>query len=163
MIYYLYYNMNRNGYKWNINECLQLQREYELLKLTIDEIAVKHKRTPKAIMFKLDKEEFATLANLYNDYYGLNKFEINNYWGSTEHPFCQNLFTQDIDEDESEEDESEEDEEDEDESESEDESEEESKSSELDTRYIHHLETQILNILKYIKENIKINTFISNE
>jgi hypothetical protein len=68
--------MNRIGYKWNINECLRLQREFELLCLTIDEIAVRHKRTPKAIMFKLDEEGFATYTDLYNGYHGLNKFEI---------------------------------------------------------------------------------------
>ena len=68
--------MNRIGYKWNINECLRLQREFELLGLTIDEIAVRNKRTPKAIMFKLDEEGFATYTDLYNGYYGINKFEI---------------------------------------------------------------------------------------
>ena len=51
--------VQRNGFPWSVNECLQLQREYELLELSIDEIATKHKRTPKAIMFKLDKEGFA--------------------------------------------------------------------------------------------------------
>ena len=65
--------MSRFGYKWNINECLRLQREFELLCLTIDEIAALHKRTPKAIMFKLDEEGFATYTDLYNGYHGLNK------------------------------------------------------------------------------------------
>ena len=49
----------RTGAKWTVNECLRLQREFELLELTIGEIAELHKRTPKAIMYKLDAEGFA--------------------------------------------------------------------------------------------------------
>ena len=48
----------RTGKTWTINECLQLQREHELLGWTIDEIAIKHKRSPNAIMYKIVKEEF---------------------------------------------------------------------------------------------------------
>ena len=48
----------RTGNPWTINECLQLQREHELLGWSIDEIAIKHKRTPNAIMYKIVKEEF---------------------------------------------------------------------------------------------------------
>jgi septal ring factor EnvC (AmiA/AmiB activator) len=48
----------RTGKHWTINECLQLQREHELLEWSIDEIAIKHKRTPNAIMYKIVKEEF---------------------------------------------------------------------------------------------------------
>ena len=48
----------RFGNRWTVNECLQLQREHELLEWTIDEIAIKHKRTPTAIMYKIVKEEF---------------------------------------------------------------------------------------------------------
>jgi hypothetical protein len=51
-------NYARKGKTWTINECLQLQREYELLEWSIDKIAVKHKRTPEAIMSKIIKEEF---------------------------------------------------------------------------------------------------------
>lgn len=55
----------RNGNKWSVNECLQLQREYELLELSVDEIAAKHKRSPKAIMFMLDKEGIENYNSLY--------------------------------------------------------------------------------------------------
>ena len=48
----------RTGKHWTINECLQLQREHELLEWSIDKIAIKHKRTPNAIMYKIVKEEF---------------------------------------------------------------------------------------------------------
>lgn len=52
-------NYKRVGAKWTVNECLRLQREYELLKLSIDEIAALHQRSPQAIMYKLDAEGIA--------------------------------------------------------------------------------------------------------
>jgi hypothetical protein len=62
----------RFGNRWTINECLQLQREFELLQLSVDEIAERHQRTPNAIMFKLDKEGFADYNMLYSNYHHLN-------------------------------------------------------------------------------------------
>ena len=58
----------RFGNKWSVNECLQLQREFELLQLSIDEIAQKHQRTPNAIMLKLDSEDLANYDELYCEY-----------------------------------------------------------------------------------------------
>lgn len=52
-------NYKRVGAKWTVNECLRLQREYELLKLSVDEIAALHQRSPQAIMYKLDAEGIA--------------------------------------------------------------------------------------------------------
>lgn len=52
-------NYKRVGAKWTVNECLRLQREYELLKLSIDEIAALHQRSSQAIMYKLDAEGIA--------------------------------------------------------------------------------------------------------
>ena len=67
----------RIGKKWSIPEILSLQREYQLLNMSIDEIANKHKRTPKAIMYKLSHENFAasydTLLYCYNN---KNNFDI---------------------------------------------------------------------------------------
>lgn len=60
---------SRNNFKWGVQEILSLQREFQLLKLSIDEIAKKHKRTPNAIMLKLDKEGMANYNALYIDYY----------------------------------------------------------------------------------------------
>jgi hypothetical protein len=60
----------RNGYKWNINECLQLQREFELLRLSVPEIAALHGRTVKSIMYKIDAEGFASFNDLYVQTYG---------------------------------------------------------------------------------------------
>lgn len=48
----------RHYFKWNINELIALQREYELLELTIQEIAIKHNRSVKAILCKLEQENF---------------------------------------------------------------------------------------------------------
>jgi len=46
----------RSGNKWSINELLSLQREYELLEWTIQQIAEKHQRSVEAILFKLEAE-----------------------------------------------------------------------------------------------------------
>ncbi len=56
--------LKRHGNKWTVNECLELEREYDLLKLTIDEIAVKHQRTSGAIMSKLDNEGIVSYNEL---------------------------------------------------------------------------------------------------
>jgi len=65
-------NCKRFRKHWNIRECLNLQREFELLKLSIDEIALKHQRTPGAIMFKLDEQGLADYNVLYSNYHDLN-------------------------------------------------------------------------------------------
>jgi hypothetical protein len=64
---------SRLGKRWTITECLNLQREFELLEMSIDEIAIVHKRTPNAIMFKLDEEGLADYNVLYSNYHGLNQ------------------------------------------------------------------------------------------
>jgi len=71
-MYYSIDKMNRSGFKWTVNEILSLQREFVLLGWTIDEIALKHKRTPNAIMYKLDQEGFADYNVLYSNYHDLN-------------------------------------------------------------------------------------------
>ena len=65
-------NRKRFGKRWTINECLNLQREFELLKLSIDDIALKHQRTSNAIMLKLDEQGLADYNVLYSNYHGLN-------------------------------------------------------------------------------------------
>jgi len=49
---------NRFGNKWTVNEVLSLQREYELLEMNVEEIALKHERTVMAIVYKLKAEGF---------------------------------------------------------------------------------------------------------
>ena len=48
--------MHRNGKKWTIPETLKLQREYELLKMSVPDIASLHGRSEKAILFKVEAE-----------------------------------------------------------------------------------------------------------
>lgn len=60
----------RNGYKWSVNECLRLEREYDLLELSVPDMAFLHKRTLNSIMFKLQAEGLDTFNNLYFKTYG---------------------------------------------------------------------------------------------
>jgi hypothetical protein len=55
----------RSGFKWTVNESLRLEREYDLLKMSIEDIALLHQRTPYAIMYKLDDEGIADFNDLY--------------------------------------------------------------------------------------------------
>ena len=48
----------RIGNRWTVNELLSLQREYELLGWTIQEIAGKHERSVDAILYRLESEGF---------------------------------------------------------------------------------------------------------
>ena len=56
--------MSRHGNKWTVNEILQLQREYELLELSVQEIATLHGRSVKAIQYRLIDEGFVTWEQL---------------------------------------------------------------------------------------------------
>jgi hypothetical protein len=56
--------MPRNGNKWTVNELLALQREYELLGLSVQEIAQRHERSVTAIQYRLVDEGFATWDDL---------------------------------------------------------------------------------------------------
>lgn len=53
----------RGGNKWTINELLSLQREYELLEWTVQQIAEKHERSIEAILYRLESEGFITSWN----------------------------------------------------------------------------------------------------
>lgn len=46
----------RAGKKWTITETLSLEREFDLLNLSLQEMASRHKRTEEAILFKLESE-----------------------------------------------------------------------------------------------------------
>jgi hypothetical protein len=56
--------MSRHGNRWTVNEILQLQREYELLELSVQEIATLHGRSVKAIQYRLIDEGFASWEQL---------------------------------------------------------------------------------------------------
>jgi hypothetical protein len=62
----------RHYNRWTINEILSLQREYELLEWTIQEIAYKHQRSVRAILCKLEAEGF---IGSWDDARGFNSKE----------------------------------------------------------------------------------------
>ena len=62
----------RHGNRWTINEILSLQREYELLEWTVQEIAQKHQRSVRAILCKLEVEGF---IGSWDDARGFNSKE----------------------------------------------------------------------------------------
>jgi len=68
----------RNGNRWTVNELLSLQREYELLEWTVQQIAAKHQRTERAILFRLESEGIITS---WNDARG---FDMESYKASIE-------------------------------------------------------------------------------
>jgi hypothetical protein len=51
----------RSGNKWSIPELITLQREYELLELTVQEISRRHKRSVFAILARLESEGIITV------------------------------------------------------------------------------------------------------
>jgi hypothetical protein len=57
----------RYGNRWTINETLTLQREYELLEWSVQQIAEKHRRSVRAIMCKLEVEGFMTEETAQSD------------------------------------------------------------------------------------------------
>lgn len=63
--------ISRVNKKWTVNELLSLQREYELLEMDIFDIALKHNRTPNAILYKLNDENF---IDCFSDARGYDKF-----------------------------------------------------------------------------------------
>jgi hypothetical protein len=65
-------NAWRNGYKWSVNESLQLEREYDLLKMSVPDMALKHNRTINAIMFKLQAEGLCSYNEAYIKTFGQN-------------------------------------------------------------------------------------------
>jgi hypothetical protein len=85
----------RNGNKWTVNEVLALQREYELLEWTIQEISAKHKRSIGSILFKLTAEGFIPS---WNDARGYN---MEDYAVSVlcQGALCDNDYDNDDDED----------------------------------------------------------------
>jgi len=69
----------RNGNRWTINELLSLQREYELLEWSVQQIAEKHHRTVEAILFKLQAEGF---ISSWNEARGFDSQLYQNTWNS---------------------------------------------------------------------------------
>jgi hypothetical protein len=67
-------SLTKRAYKkWNINELIRLQREYELLELSIQEISKLHERSEKAILCRLEQERF---INNWSEARGFNEYAI---------------------------------------------------------------------------------------
>ena len=114
----------RYGNKWNVNELLALQREYELLEWSIQEIAEKHRRSVNAILFKLESEGF---ISSWNEARG---FELLNYYNEEE-------------EEDEEEDEEEQEEEEEDEEEDEEQDDEEQDESIVEEKPVNYIDENV--------------------
>ena len=69
----------RHGKRWTISELLSLQREYELLGWTVQEIASKHQRTINSILFKLEDEGF---IHSWNDARGFDPLQLQEQYAS---------------------------------------------------------------------------------
>ena len=126
----------RSGNKWTVNEFLSLQREYELLEWTIQEIAEKHQRSVIAILFKLESE---CLIDSWETARGYSMYAVVN---------------------EDEDDESDEEESDEDDSESEEENYCESKTTKL-SRRVSNLEINLKELTSAV--NKLCDNIISNK
>ena len=74
-----YIMKTRSGNRWTINELLSLQREYELLEWSVQQIAEKHQRTVEAILFKLEAEGF---ISCWNEARGFDSQLYQNTWSS---------------------------------------------------------------------------------
>ena len=74
---------SRVGFKWGISEKERLYREYDLLELSIDEMAELHGRSPIAIMCQIDREGLAYYDDLLSDYeqkkYGRGSKKMNTH------------------------------------------------------------------------------------
>jgi len=57
----------RSGNKWTIPELIALEREYDLLQLTVQEIAKLHKRTVLAIVSRLQSEDIININTMEPD------------------------------------------------------------------------------------------------
>ena len=56
-------NTSRFGKKWTIPELIALEREFDLLHLSVHDIAKLHKRTDSAIVSKLQSEGLIEIEN----------------------------------------------------------------------------------------------------
>ena len=96
-------NFKRSGNKWTVNEVLSLQREYELLELSIQEIASRHSRSVEAILYKLEAED------LIEHWCNARGFHTDNYISFNEEDVNDEEYQDDANDDDLSDDESEDD------------------------------------------------------
>jgi predicted transcriptional regulator len=143
-------NCKRNGNRWTINEILSLQREYELLDMSIQEIANKHGRTNRSILLKLDSEG---IINSFDEVKGYKVFlsgDCEHFISSSKKTTSECIFTKN----EEEEEDNEEDEDYVDENEEEEEDNEEEEESEVEelTDRVSTLESSVEDIQHILKQ-----------
>jgi hypothetical protein len=63
----------RANKKWTINEALKLQREYELLGMDVNQIAIAHERSANAIAHRLEHEK---IIDKWSDARGYKEVDI---------------------------------------------------------------------------------------
>ena len=91
--------MNANkrlGNKWTVNEVISLQREYELLEWTVQQIAEKHQRNDTSILYKLESEGF---INSWNEARGFNSENYQNSLSNVVKNDVKNVVEDDDDDD----------------------------------------------------------------
>uniref|UniRef100_A0A6C0HX53 Uncharacterized protein n=1 Tax=viral metagenome TaxID=1070528 RepID=A0A6C0HX53_9ZZZZ len=141
---------SRHRFPWAMNEINRLYNEYEIKQLTISEIAMIHKRTELAILYKLEKEKIIDTR----DWKG---YDNKNYLKKNQHN-CEEEEEEELDDDEDDEEEEEEElDDDEDDDDDEDYVEEPSSDDEeLDNRNTSRM-TTFLELVNYIKEYFPSN------
>ena len=127
---------SRHRFPWAMNEINRLYNEYEIKQLTISEIAMIHKRTELAILYKLEKEKIIDTR----DWKG---YDNKNYLKKNQHN-CEEEEEEELDDDEDDDD-------DEDYVE-----EPSSDDEELDNRNTSRM-TTFLELVNYIKEYFPSN------
>jgi hypothetical protein len=153
----------RTGYKWTINECLRLEREFDLLELSVPEMALLHKRTINAIMCKLQDEGLDTFQNLYMKTYGAENWEAFDLNYEDEEEDAEEEEDEDDDEEyipDLNEDDEEEEEEDDDEA-VEDAVEEDFSNKGLLLKQVKSIQSQINSLLNYFSNQTKSKATVS--
>jgi hypothetical protein len=77
----------RSNFRWSVNEILRLEREYELLEWSIQDIAREHQRTVNAILYKLQEE------NIISCWEEARGFDVVQYKDSLDNDASQHLQT----------------------------------------------------------------------
>jgi hypothetical protein len=93
----------RHNFKWNINELLSLQREYQLLEMTIQDISDKHGRTVVSVLYKLQQEGFIETwidARGYQEFSKTQKYLVGSLDSGEKLLFVVGSVIEDEDEDE---------------------------------------------------------------
>jgi hypothetical protein len=79
----------RQGNTWTVTELISLEREYELLELTVQQIADRHQRSETSILYKLESEG---LIDTWNDARGFNSEDYQKNASFTTKEVCEDDY-----------------------------------------------------------------------